>query len=578
MRAAVTSDVRTAPSPETRGWPCPVTGRRLPGDGRSLATTLLVTAIIASSCVGGTQAAEPPTFEGQVLPIFREKCCGCHNADKKKGGLDLTAYGPTMAGGSSGEVIAPGDADGSYLWQLVSHASEPKMPPESDKLATDSLDVIRKWIAGGAIEKTGGQPVKPKAAIALAQGAVAGPEGPPVSPPRLPLEVVTVGARPTTITALAASPHGEVVAVGSRRQVLLYHPGSLELVGVLPWPEGVVRVLRFTRDGKLVLAAGGEGAKSGRVVVWDVAAGTRVAEVGEEYDEVLAADLSPDRRLVALGGPAKVVRFLKTADGQVAGQMKRHTDWVTAVAFSPDGKFLASGDRSGNLFLTEPRGVRDAGTLKGHTGPITSVAWRADGGMLASASVDGSIRLWDPKQATQVKTWPAHGGGVESLAWFADGRLATVGRDARAKLWKADGTLERELPPLADIGTRVAVSADGARIFAGDWSGAVTAFMVADGAKAGALDTNPPRLEIRVQRAEATRVEVAAAEQAAAEKARVAAEAFAAAESQLAAARKTMDETAAELEALKARQAEAVKAVERWKAEIEFAKPKAPKP
>ncbi|MFM9057863.1 MAG: c-type cytochrome domain-containing protein [Planctomycetaceae bacterium] len=533
--------------------------------------------VFAVTCLTAVApAAEPPTFEGQVAPIFREKCCGCHNADKKKGGLDLTSHGQAMAGGSSGAVLAPGDPDGSYLWLLVSHASEPKMPPESDKLPAESLDVIRRWIAAGAIEKAGGQPVKPKvSAIAVAPGAVAAPEGPPVAPPRLPLEVVTTGPRPTTITALAASPHGTVVAVGGRRQVLLHDPGTLELTGVLPWPEGVVRVLRFTRDGTLLLAAGGEGAKSGRVVVWDVAGATRVVEVGEEYDEVLAADLAPDRRLVALGGPAKVVRLLATADGTVAGQMTRHTDWITAVAFSPDGRVLASGDRAGNLFLTEPRGVRDAGALKGHGGPITAVSWRPDGAVLASASGDGSVRLWDPKQATQVKTWQAHGGGVESLAWLADGRLVTTGRDARAKLWKVDGGLERELPPLSDIGTRVTVTADGGRILVGDWSGAVTAYATADGAKVGGLDPNPPRLGVRVERAEQARSEVAAAGRGAAEKARVAAEALAAAESQMAAARKALDEATAELDTAQAREAEATKAVERWKAELEFAKPRA---
>lgn len=565
--------------PRGPGLPLPAFPVRMRAGSRfNLSCYLSVVAPFHLLALQPVLAAESPTFQGQVAAIFREKCCGCHNADKKKGGLDLTSYGQAIAGGSSGAVIAPGDADGSYLWQLVSHASEPKMPPESDKLAGDSLEVIRLWIAAGAIEKAGGQPAKPKAAIALAQGAVAGPTGPPVSPPRLPLDVVTVGPRPTTITALAASPHGEVVAVGSRRQVLLYHPTSLDLIGVLPWPEGVVRVLRFTRDGSLMLAAGGEGAKSGRVVVWDVASAARVAEVGEEFDEVLAADLTPDRKLVALGGPAKVVRLLATADGEITGQMKRHTDWVTAVAFSPDGKFLASGDRSGNLFLTEPRGVRDAGVLKGHAGPVTAVAWRADGAMLASASGDGSVRLWDPKQATQVKTIQAHGGGVESLAWLADGRLVTTGRDARVKLWKVDGTLERELPPLADIGTRVTVSADGTRLFAGDWSGAVTAFATADGAKAGTLDTNPPRLEVRIQRAEAARAEVAAVGQAAAEKARAATEALAAAESQFAAARKALDEASAELDAAKAREADAAQAAKRWKAELEFAKPKAPQP
>jgi WD40 repeat protein len=345
-------------------------------------------------------------------------------------------------------------------------------------------------------------------------------------------------------------------------------------VGVLPFPEGVVRVVRFTRDGKLLLAAGGEAAKSGRVVVWDVATAARVVEAGEEYDEVLAADLSPDRRLVAVGGPAKVARLVATADGKVEGQVTRHTDWVTAVAFSPDGKLLASGDRAGNLFLTEPRGMRDAGVLKGHAGPITAVAWRVDGAMLATASGDGSVRLWDPRQATQVKTWQAHGGGVEGLAWLPDGRLVTTGRDRRAKLWKAEGGLERELPPLADIGTRVAVTADGGRLFAGDWSGAVTAFATNGGAKAGELDTNPPQLVARIQRAEAAVAEAAAAEQAAAEKSRAAATALAAAESQMAAARKAAEDAAAELDAVKDRQSGAAKTVDRWKGELEFSKTK----
>jgi WD40 repeat protein len=537
-----------------------------------------LTASLAAVIAGAGFAAEPPAFDGQVAAILREKCCGCHNADKKKGGLDLTSYGQAMAGGSSGAVIAPGDADGSYLWQLVSHAAEPKMPPDSERLPAESLDVIQQWIAAGAIEKAGGQPATPRAAIALPQGVVVGPDGPPVMPPRLPLEVVAVGARPTTVTALAASPHGEVVALGGRRQVLLYHTATLDLLGVLPFPEGVVRVVRFTRDGRLLLAAGGAAAASGRVVVWDVAAARRVAEVGQEYDEVLAADLSPDRRLVALGGPAKAVRFLTTVDGETAGEMKRHTDWVTAIACSPDGTLVASGDRAGNLFLTEPRGVRDAGTLKGHTGPITAAAWRGDGAMLATASGDGSVRLWDPRQAAQVKIWQAHGGGVESLAWLADGRVATTGRDSRVKLWKADGGLERELPPLADIGTRVTVTADGTRVFAGDWSGKVTVFATADGTTIGSLDTNPPALATRLQRASAALAATTAAEQAADDKARAAAEALAAAESQLAAARKGVDEAATELDSAKARQADAAQAVARWQAELEFSKANATAP
>jgi WD40 repeat protein len=522
----------------------------------------------------------PPTFNDNVLPIFREKCCSCHNPDKKKGGLDLTSHGQAMAGGSSGEVIAAGDADSSHLWQLVSHASEPKMPPESDKLPADMLDTIRRWIVGGAIERSGDAPVARKTtAIALAADAAAVPEGPPVMPPRLSLEVVTEAARPTTITALDVSPHGEVVAVGGRRQLLLHHTASLELLGVLPFPEGVVKTVRFTRNGRLLLAGGGEAATSGRVVVWDVAQAARIAELGEEYDEVLAADLSPDQRLVALGGPARVVRLLTTADGKVESELRKHTDWVTAVEFSPPasahGELLATGDRAGNLFLWEPRGGREHGTLTGHTLAITAIAWRRDGAVLATVSEDGSLRLWDPKELKQLKTWQAHPGGAESLAWLPDGRLVTTGRDRRVKFWKADGPLERETQPLADIGTRVAATADGARVFAGDWSGAVTVFNTADATQTGTLDTNPPPLAKRLEIAEKQLADASAVGQTAAEKAKAAADAMQLAESQVTAARKALEEAESQAADAKKLEDERAEHVKRWQAELEFSRPKA---
>lgn len=523
------------------------------------------------------RGVEPPNFTDQVLPIFREKCCSCHNADKKTGGLDLTSWGQAMAGGSSGEVIAPGDAAGSYLLLLATHESEPKMPPESDKLPAASLDLIHSWIEAGAIEQAGGRPVakKPNGIVLGGVGGVS-PEGPPVLPPRLPLDVVTHGHRPTAVTALAASPHGEVLALGGRRQVLLYQTGSHDLLGVLPFPEGVARVVRFSRNAKLLLAAGGEAAKSGRVVIWDIASAARVAEVGEELDEVLTADITADSRFVALGGPARVVRLLKTADGSVVHEIRSHTDWITALEFSPNGRMLASGDRSGNLFLHETRGARDAGTLKGHTAGITAVAWRPDGVVLASVAEDGTTRLWDPNTATQIKTWNAHPGGVEWISWLPDGRLVTTGRDRTAKLWRGDGGLERQLGGLADIGTRVVSTSDGRRIFVGDWTGGLTAFDVADGQRVGSLDTNPSSLAEQLTIAERDLAETLAVEQVAIEQTAAANEAMQLAETKLAAARQTLAESTAQAKAARSRQVAAAEVVERWRAEIEFSHPPVP--
>jgi len=519
-------------------------------------------------------ADAPPTFEEHVLPIFREKCGSCHNADKKQGGLDLTSFSQAMAGGSSGEVIAAGDADGSYLWQLASHSAEPKMPPQSDRIPSDMLDTIRKWIAGGAIERAGGKPVTRKTgpSLALDPAAVAAPSGPPVMPPRLPLAVETAGARPLAITGLAASPNGNLVAVGGRRQVLLYDASSLAFLGVLPFPEGDVKTVRFSRNAKLLLAGGGRGAKSGRVVLWDVATAKRVGELGDEFDQVLAADVTADQRLVALGGPQKVVRLVRTADGEVEAEIRKHTDWITAVEFSPDGAMLATGDRAGNAFLWETRGAREDAVLKGHGSGITAVAWRGDGAVVATASDDGKVRLWARKDGAKIKEWDAHPGGTLGLAWLTDGRLATCGRDRKAVLWKGDGAKERDFPQHADIGLRVAATSDGSRLFAGDLAGTLVAYATADAKPLGRPDTNPPRLEDRVKAAETTLTAATKAHDAADAELLQARRALEAILAQVAEAEKRAAELGAAADKTRAALTAAETDAKKWRDEAEFAK------
>ena len=509
-------------------------------------------------------AETPPTYEQHVLPIFKEKCCGCHNPSKKSGGLDLTSYQQMQAGGNSGEVLAAGDPDGSYLWQVASHESEPVMPPNADRIPDSMLDVIKKWITGGLLERDGSKPMvaKPATNLALDPGAIVKPEGDPVLPPRLPLQVVTHGIRPTTITGLAASPHGDLVAIGGRQQVLLVSPTTRELRGVLPFPEGDCQTLTFSRNARLLLGAGGVGAKSGRVVLWDVASGKRLIALGDEYDEVLAADLSADQRLVALGGAAKTVRLLTTADGQVESEIKKHTDWITGVAFSPDSVLLATGDRAGNLFLWESFGAREWAILKGHAGSITAISWRADGLLLASAAEDGTIHLWDADQGKKVRSWNAHGGGTSDVRWLNDGRLVSTGRDRKVKLWNAEGKLEKDFGDVSDIGTKVVVNDKQDLVIAGDWAGIVEVFALADGKRLGRIDSNPPPLLVRLTNAKRALDEGRkAAEAKAAEMKKVQAEAakqVTLAEQQFAEAEKKFAEAGKNAEVSKAQVAEAV--------------------
>jgi hypothetical protein len=457
---------------------------------------------LCSLCLCGSSSgaadAKKVTYDDHVLPILRDSCVACHNPDKARAGLVVNNYTKLMEGGSSGAVVKPGDPDGSRLLLLVSHKQEPYMPPKAPMIAAEQVETIRAWIAGGALENAGSTAkvaARPTVNVSLASAARGKPDGPPPMPAApLAVDPVVATSRGNAVTALASNPWSPLLAVAGQKQVLLYHADTLALLGVLPFPEGVAHVLKFSRNGSLLLAGGGHAGKSGKVVVWSVKTGERLFTVGDETDCVLAADISADQTQIALGGPSKVVRVYSTKDGTLLREIRKHTDWVYSLEYSPDGVLLATGDRNGGLFVWEAYTGREYFTLRGHTGAVTAVSWRADGNVLASASEDTTVRLWEMENGGQVRGWGAHGGGTEWVQYAPDGRLVSCGRDRVVKVWDGNGGQQRVFEALPDVALRAVFSHDAGRVIAGDWSGQLRVWATADGKPLGSLLTNPPTL------------------------------------------------------------------------------------
>ena len=444
---------------------------------------------------------EKPNFQDDVFPLFEQSCNSCHNPDKAKGGLDLTSMSNILAGGSSGDVVVPGDGASSYLYKLLAHLEKPLMPREKDKLPQTQIDLVKKWIDLGLLPTATGKPIaKKKASLSLALSEVPSgkPEGPPPMPEHLALDPAVVTDRPAAISAIAASPWAPVTAIAGQKQVILYHTDTLEPLGILPYPEGFIESLVFSRNGMLLLAGGGRGGKSGRVAAWDVKSGRRLLTMGEEYDTVLASDVSADQTLVALGGPQKRVKVYDVSTGEILHNIKKHSGWVTSLSFSPDGVLLATGDRNGGIYVWEARSGNLFYTLNGHKQSITGLSWRTDSNLLASASEEGSIRTWGMINGKQIRTWTAHGGGTLSVDFDKKGNLVTAGRDKSVKLWKPDGGAIRTISGFPEMTLEARYSHDGSRIIAGDWTGAVGVWNIADGKKLGNLVANPPTLVSRL--------------------------------------------------------------------------------
>ena len=235
-------------------------------------------------------------YDDHVFPIFQQSCLNCHNPDKAKGGLDLSSYTTTLKGGSGGKIVEPGEIGGPLV-TCVLQTGEKKMPPEGDKLASPQIDARKRWIEGGLLENkksSARKPSKPKFETALRSDPSKKPEGPPPLPEHLMLEPCVVTDRATAIHSIVASPWAPLLAVTGQHQILLHHTESLELIGILPFPEGEPVSLSFTPDGRYLLVGGGVPGKSGVTVTvtLDITNGTRLLTTGKEFDTILALPTS----------------------------------------------------------------------------------------------------------------------------------------------------------------------------------------------------------------------------------------------------------------------------------------------
>jgi len=431
-------------------------------------------------------AQRPVTYDDDIKPLVQRRCLPCHSASEMRASLNLETYQGVMKGGGSGDVVKPGQASGSMLYKVLAREDGvPQMPLGAAKLPDAEIMLVRDWIQGGLLENSKSKPQGPPVqSLEFKPTTLNKPQGTPAMPANLPPLNLAEPSRPHPVTAIAASPWAPVLAVAGHERIYMYDLTSRELIGEVPFPEGIPYVLRFSRDGGTLLAAGGKGVQLGVAVLFDVKSGKRITTIGHEMDIVLSADLSADGKLVAIGGPGKVVKVFSVANGKQLYELKRHTDWITAIEFSPDGSKLATGDRAGGIYLWESQNGGILLNLAEHKDSVNSLSWRADGLVLASGGEDGELVVWnvqdgfpvatDAKAHTPKLKGPVYGkppSGVLSVQFMSDGRLVTIGRDRSIHLWTGEGKQISATAPSDVLLTKVTASWDAKLAIAGDYQG-----------------------------------------------------------------------------------------------------------
>ena len=100
--------------------------------------------------IGKPDGSETVSFVKDVAPFMVNICGQCHLGNNPRGEFNITNFEGVMRGGESGQVIEPGDTEGSRLWLMVSNKEQPRMPPGQLLITRENYDALTTWIKEGA--------------------------------------------------------------------------------------------------------------------------------------------------------------------------------------------------------------------------------------------------------------------------------------------------------------------------------------------------------------------------------------------------------------------------------------------
>ena len=222
--------------------------------------------------------------------------------------------------------------------------------------------------------------------------------------------------------------------------------------------------LALSADGRTAAAAT---SAAGDVSVREMSG--RVLSAFAYGSPVYAMAISPDGRLVAVGGLRGNVAIHELATGRQVADLRCDHEYVSVLVFSPDGRTLVAGyERPGNVlkawnastwqesstfYRIEPRvdyhdavftsdgrnlvvaripadiEMVDMGTMqvvrqfRGHTRAAYQLAFSPDGSLLASSADDGTLRLWETATGSAVRVIDTGDHELFSVAFSPDGTL-----------------------------------------------------------------------------------------------------------------------------------------------------------
>jgi uncharacterized membrane protein len=122
-----------------------------------IASIIAAGLVVSLAVTAGCERNQDLSFAKDVKPVIDEHCSNCHakgQAGYEVSGFASDSYASLLKGTKFGPVVIPGDSFNSTLVVLIEGRADPSinMPHGTlRELRSEEIDIIRRWIDGGAM-------------------------------------------------------------------------------------------------------------------------------------------------------------------------------------------------------------------------------------------------------------------------------------------------------------------------------------------------------------------------------------------------------------------------------------------
>jgi serine/threonine protein kinase/WD40 repeat protein len=338
--------------------------------------------------------------------------------------------------------------ESGYLGQAMALLAEQRpAPDEPDLRGFEWFSLWRLCNAGleGAVRSPSGQPI-----VAVGMGAEAGAFVTLDSGGMLRI-CSEHGTRLLEERPLSGHPaivHAAFDGVGGRVAALCVGSGASGKTECAVWStrsgEELLRIQdEVDRNAWLVLSDDGRrlgvSEPDSRTRVFDVERGTALFDRVVGLDQIASVALSPDARLVAVGGISGISGALVLFDTVAGTEVGRlaYVGSVLALDFSTDGRRLAVSPSDWSVRIVDVDGLAELAKLDGHQGGVARLTFSADDRLLVTlGGSEFTLRVFDLEHRSQCAPPRATASAsLASLCFSRDARsVITAGEQGVARI------------------------------------------------------------------------------------------------------------------------------------------------